>query len=926
MSPTTKTAGEDLVGLLAPDRDDRLSAVAAARGSSAVFALREVLLFDEDAEVRAAACERMRALGPEGAAALARLSALHDALFDTHPSVRLGACRGLGRLASGDDEAAHDVQRALARVVLEEPVWWVRRAACFALARAAGRGAIATLTQALDDPFWRVRHAAVRALLALGERGEPVTAAIAEATSDRAQAAAGYLLRRLGEAVLPLQGAHDGRTDALRGAADDPDPAVVAARLAAGHRATLAELVEYLGDSHATLRAAAVERLRRARHLPALLAACAWLDEPRIPYAAQTVLALFDALEDPEPLVLAILADVEARPGASLWALGHPCARGRLEDIEHALKGSALPARRGAAAALGALPAVKPLVASGEAAASGRIEAVLVAALVDPDADVRRIAAHGLVRAGTERGLRAVLTAPSDGPLWDRLAALAAAALDDRPALVRAARSRDARTASTALAALFTCDVLTADETSAARAHVDPWIRRAVLDETHALEVAVSDVDPTLRRAAFVLARRSDGLIAARALVESPDPWLRAAAASRLARAALDEAAELASRRADLARVMGLAVDPDPAVRAAAADVAFLTPDAPLRLARLEAGDAMAIGDHARPAQRNEAPRRPITMSLVTTVGAAEQAQRVPRTIAIASPRPLGRSGFAIAPLAVSGVNEPSIASLHRAADSGANLFFWEPRHRALRTFLRDAGSEARVVCGSYHAGAADITRDIERSLRALRRDRLDLFLLFWVRSPARLGPEERRALERAKAAGLVGAIGFSCHDRALVERAIREPERPWDVVMVRHSAAHPGAEDTLLPAAVEHGVGVLGFSETSYGRLLEPGTDGWAPSAADCYRYGLSQPGVSAVVAAPRGGAELIENLGVLDNPRLDAAALSRMRAHGREVRARSLDFASHIRRFPAVPEELGEAILEQELAHSFAPSFGDG
>jgi hypothetical protein len=132
-----------------------------------------------------------------------------------------------------------------------------------------------------------------------------------------------------------------------------------------------------------------------------------------------------------------------------------------------------------------------------------------------------------------------------------------------------------------------------------------------------------------------------------------------------------------------------------------------------------------------------------------------------------------------------------------------------------------------------------------------------------------------------------------------------------WDVVMIRHSAAHPGAEDGLLAAAATARAGVLTFSATSYGRLLR-GVP-MPPSAAECYRYSLSQPGVSACISAPRGGVELMENLAVLEDPTLSSARVAELRAHGRAVRAESLDFARHIRRFPAMPD-LALAELEED------------
>jgi predicted aldo/keto reductase-like oxidoreductase len=231
-----------------------------------------------------------------------------------------------------------------------------------------------------------------------------------------------------------------------------------------------------------------------------------------------------------------------------------------------------------------------------------------------------------------------------------------------------------------------------------------------------------------------------------------------------------------------------------------------------------------------------------------------------------------------------------------------------------MTTFLRAAAGRGRaplVVAGSYHASERAILADIERACRTLGRDRIDVFLVFWVRSAARLEGEAPRALVRAKQRGLIGAAGFSTHDRALALGALGAD--PWDVLMIRHSAAHPAAEEGLLPAAAAAGVGVLGFSATSYGRLLRtagspPGVA--PPTAAECYRYSLSQLGMSACISAPRGGVELVENLAVLEEPLLPGPRLVELRAHGRAVRTESLDFARHVRRFPALPEDLDRSL----------------
>ena len=264
-----------------------------------------------------------------------------------------------------------------------------------------------------------------------------------------------------------------------------------------------------------------------------------------------------------------------------------------------------------------------------------------------------------------------------------------------------------------------------------------------------------------------------------------------------------------------------------------------------------------------------------------------------PRAVADVLRRPLGKTGLDVAPLGISGAHDLPLGQLERARDAGVNLFFWEPEYRSLETLVKRAEKkeELVVVAGSYEADARTIERDIDRALRRLRLDALGVMLLFWVRSPARLSDEAYGALVRAKEKGKVRAIGFSTHLRELATSAIET--RPWDVVMARHSAAHPALETTLLPVARARGVGVIAFSALVYGRMLASRE----VSAADCYRYTLTQPGVSVCLSAPRRQRELEENLAVLRAPTLDPATEARLREHGVRVRDENRTFMSLVR-----------------------------
>ena len=164
--------------------------------------------------------------------------------------------------------------------------------------------------------------------------------------------------------------------------------------------------------------------------------------------------------------------------------------------------------------------------------------------------------------------------------------------------------------------------------------------------------------------------------------------------------------------------------------------------------------------------------------------------------------------------------------------------------------------------------------------------------------------------MARLRASGKVRAIGFSTHHRELAREAIEAS--PWDAVMIRHSAAHPGIETELLPTARARRTAILTFSALCYGRMVS-GPD--APSAADCYRYALAQPGVTACISAPRRHDELVENLAALTAPPLTADELAAMRAHGVGVRAENHRFNTLMRQPTRDAAAAARELLAAEL-----------
>jgi hypothetical protein len=260
--------------------------------------------------------------------------------------------------------------------------------------------------------------------------------------------------------------------------------------------------------------------------------------------------------------------------------------------------------------------------------------------------------------------------------------------------------------------------------------------------------------------------------------------------------------------------------------------------------------------------------------------------------------RPLGPGGPPVAPLGVSGHYGLPVEGFARAAEAGVNLFFWEPSYQTLSDFLTRLGGGTRndlhLIAGTFEADGVRLRRDAERALRVTRVERLALFLLFWVRSWARVTDDVRDALERLKAEGKVAAFGLSTHSRPLAVEAL---EAGWGPVMVRHSAAHRGAEERIFPRAAELGVGLLTFNNTCYGRLLQARGDTPPPRPADCYRYSLAQAGVTACLSAPATLEQLDENLQALRDPQLPEDRRRLLLAQGERVYEEDTTFRKLVR-----------------------------
>jgi diketogulonate reductase-like aldo/keto reductase len=170
-----------------------------------------------------------------------------------------------------------------------------------------------------------------------------------------------------------------------------------------------------------------------------------------------------------------------------------------------------------------------------------------------------------------------------------------------------------------------------------------------------------------------------------------------------------------------------------------------------------------------------------------------------------------------------------------------------------------------------------------ERSLRRLKTDHLDLYLLHWrEQTPLE---ETVRAFEELLHAGKIrywGVSNFDVSDMKEVQSLTGGEGVATDQVL--YNLTRRGIEYDLLPWCRQHGIPIMAYSPIEQGRLLESSSlrkiaqHHGATPAQVALAWVLRQ---EKVIAIPRAGTSehVLQNRGALDVPitRVDLATLDR-------------------------------------------------
>ena len=273
--------------------------------------------------------------------------------------------------------------------------------------------------------------------------------------------------------------------------------------------------------------------------------------------------------------------------------------------------------------------------------------------------------------------------------------------------------------------------------------------------------------------------------------------------------------------------------------------------------------------------------------------------------------------GFGGSEIGYEGVSQRVATRLLNAAlDAGLNVIDTAECYAESETLIGRAVSGRRralyVFTKVGHAGGwnredwrpAAIARSIERSLKRLRIDAVDLVQLHSCSERVLRRGDAITALETAKQRGLTRYIGYSGDGPAA--RYAVETGR-FDTLQISVSIADQAAIEAVLPAARERGLGVIAkrpvanvawrsrsrppagaYHRAYWERLRTLDYDFLARSldeaVATALRFTLSVPGIHTAIAGTSKPARWAENAGRVDAGALRTVEFEAIRTRWRE------------------------------------------
>jgi aryl-alcohol dehydrogenase-like predicted oxidoreductase len=170
-----------------------------------------------------------------------------------------------------------------------------------------------------------------------------------------------------------------------------------------------------------------------------------------------------------------------------------------------------------------------------------------------------------------------------------------------------------------------------------------------------------------------------------------------------------------------------------------------------------------------------------------------------------------GRTGLKVSRIGLAGgYGVPATAVEKAFHEYGINYHYWVSRKLGMRDALKELAKKGRenlvIAVQSYDHGGFLLNRSVEKALRELNTDYVDLLFLGWFNKMP--GRRLLDAAERLKGSQKVRFLGVTGHSRRFHGEMARREDTPFDVLQVRYSAAHRGAETEVFEGPPSPGPG----------------------------------------------------------------------------------------------------------------------
>ncbi|MCP4606924.1 MAG: aldo/keto reductase [Proteobacteria bacterium] len=251
----------------------------------------------------------------------------------------------------------------------------------------------------------------------------------------------------------------------------------------------------------------------------------------------------------------------------------------------------------------------------------------------------------------------------------------------------------------------------------------------------------------------------------------------------------------------------------------------------------------------------------------------------------------LGRTNFKVSRLGIAAAYGISEGAVEKAVEEyGINYLHWDRKKPGMRNALKNLVHRKRdelvVAIQSYDHTGLMLRRGVEKGLKQLGIDKVDILFLGWLNKIP--GPRILDVCRRLRDDGKVGFLGATGHNRRFHGEMAKAPDGPFDVLQVRYNAAHRGAEPEVFADLPENRPGITTYTATRWGKLLKAKAmpKGERPlTASECYRFVLSNPAVDVCLIGPRNEREMLEGLTALEQGPLTEEELNRIRRIGDHV-----------------------------------------